>query len=123
MAACKNFFYHFTVLSLFILVEAEETMVGVHVSDDMPPKSEVGRVNCTGLSEIKLWGGQEFHFGYESKLRMVCSAIWRDKDGIWMPFEPVRDKGHPHVYSSVREDGFYFGYDQHKWTKLNEWHS
>ncbi|KAJ0093806.1 hypothetical protein Patl1_26242 [Pistacia atlantica] len=86
-----------------------------------PPNSETVRLNCIKGYWDKLHPGDEFHFGELRKFRSVCKAIWRDKDGIWMAFEPVRDRDYRHVYSSVREDGFYISYDQSNWKIVNSW--
>lgn len=119
------------ILTLFIVItlclngstklRGDEVLVGIHIKDDMPPNSETVRLNCIKGYWDKLHPGDEFHFGELRKFRFVCKAIWRDKDGIWMAFEPVRDRDYRHVYSSVREDGFYISYDQSNWKILNSW--
>lgn len=107
-----------------MIVEGNEPLVTVHVSIDMPAPSPclyVTWVNCTGMW-YKLTPGEEFHFTDDRTSRYVCHAMWRDKEGIWLAFESVRDRNHTKVFSSLREDGFFLSYDQSNWSKLSEWH-
>ncbi|KAK2643872.1 hypothetical protein Ddye_019067 [Dipteronia dyeriana] len=115
---------------LMVICSSVDTVAGddlklftIHVKDDMASGTPcVTRVNCTGFWN-KMWPGQEFHYSDLRKSRVACTAIWNDKDSIWQAFDPWRDAGHLNVYTSIREDGFYFSFDQSNWTLISKWFS
>lgn len=102
-------------------IRGDYVLVGIHIKDDMPPNSEIVRLTCIKEQWDKLHPGDELHIGELRKFRMVCKAMWRDKDGVWVAFDPLRDRDYGDAHSSVREDGFYVSYDKSNWKKLNSW--
>lgn len=93
----------------------------IHVKDDMAAGACVTRVSCTGYWN-KMWPGQEFHYSDLRKYHVVCTAMWSDKDSNWIAFDPSRDSGHEDLFTSIREDGLYFSYDQSNWKQISKWY-
>ncbi|OMO59737.1 hypothetical protein COLO4_34093 [Corchorus olitorius] len=102
-------------------VAIEAITVTIHIIVDLPASSGITTTDCIG-EEWKLKPGEHFEITRWPDRRYICKADQNGtKQGSWLAFDPLRDLLRTDVFCSVREDGFYFSYDQSSWLKLNGW--
>ncbi|XVF29186.1 hypothetical protein REPUB_Repub15cG0098500 [Reevesia pubescens] len=97
----------------------EAITVTIHIIVDLPPSSGI-TTDCIG-EECKLKPGEHFQITRWPDRPYICKAENGSKKGHWLAFDPLRDVLHEDVFWLVREDGFYFSYDQSNWKKINGW--
>ena len=103
-----------------IAVAIEAITVTIHIIIDLPPSSGITKTDCIG-EEWKLKPGEHFRITRWPDRQYICKAENGSKKGSWLAFDPHRNLLHEDVFWSVREDGFYFSYDQSNWKKINGW--
>ncbi|XVF84687.1 hypothetical protein PTKIN_Ptkin17bG0057700 [Pterospermum kingtungense] len=98
----------------------EAITVTIHIIIDLPPSSGITGTECMG-EEWKLKPGEHFRITRWPDRQYICKAENGSKKGSWLAFDSLRDFLHQDVFWSVREDGFYFSYDQSNGEKTNGW--
>ena len=65
--------------------------------------------------------GETLKCGVTQNSILYVGAILGNKIASVHGFDPIRDAGHETVFWLVKEDGFYFSYDNASWKKDSPW--
>lgn len=128
--AYQNYFTFFTLFfSFYVLISksfAIQNTVVFDIRNDLPSNNLGGlAVGCNKSDyTCHINVGDHYNRTFQVGQSWECNAAWsRYFTFGWEVYQEKRDKGHPTIYWSVREDGFYHSLDASHWKLLAQWYS